>query len=290
MMSFTGQTQIYGIIGDPISHSLSPLMQNAAIAAAGLDACYLPFHVPSAQLGAAVEGLRALGIDGFNVTLPHKQQILSRLDWVDENATLIGAVNTVVCRQRCLHGYNTDCSGFLRALREDLQFEPAGRNVLLFGAGGACRAALVALLRSQAQNLWLVNRRLDKAQGLAQEFQELFPDQQISAHSLQDTTYRQLLSQADLIVNTTSVGLRGEDLECCPLERVKAGTVVYDMVYTVVETAFVHRARRQGLSAADGLNMLAAQGEDAFFLWHDILAEKGLMKKSLHAWRRTHSH
>jgi len=290
MMSFSGQTRIYGIIGDPIGHSLSPLMQNAAIAAAGLDACYLPFHVPGAHLGAAVEGLRALGIGGFNVTLPHKQQILSRLDGVDENATLIGAVNTVVCRERCLHGYNTDCSGFLRALREDLQFEPAGRNILLFGAGGACRAALVALLRSQAQNLWLVNRQQEKAHMLAQEFQGLFPTQQISAYSLNDTAYLQLLPHADLIVNTTSVGLRGEDLECCPLERVKAGTAVYDMVYSVVETPFVCRARRQGLSAADGLNMLAAQGEDAFFLWHAMLAEKGLMKNCLQEWRRTHSH
>lgn len=289
MTSFTAQTQVYGVIGDPINHSLSPLMQNAAIAAAGLNACYLPFHVPAAQLVAAVEGLRALGIGGFNVTLPHKQQILSRLDWVDENATLIGAVNTVVCRKGCLHGYNTDSSGFLRALREDLQFDPAGRNVLLFGAGGACRAALVALLRSQAQNLWLVNRRLDKPQGLVQEFQALFPDQQILAYSLQDTAYRHLLSQADLIVNTTSVGLGGEDLDSCPLENVKAGTVVYDMVYSNVETSFVRRARSGGFTAADGLSMLAAQGEDAFFLWHDMLAEKGLMKRYLQQWRTSQS-
>jgi shikimate dehydrogenase len=276
-----GKTRVFGIFGDPVSHSLSPAMQNLAMQAAGLDAVYVPFHVTPQDLGSAVEGMRALRIGGVNVTLPHKQKIIPLLDRVDEDAALIGAVNTVVRRGAELVGFNTDGLGFIQSLREDVGFNPTGKSVLLLGAGGACRAAAVALLRSGVKRLSIVNRNRARAEQLVARISSVFPEQSIAAYGLDDPGYMDELGRVDLVVNTTSIGLQGEEISFCPLAKVKASASVYDMVYSPVQTPFINAARALGLVAADGLGMLAGQGEEAFFLWFDLRPEKGLMKNCL---------
>ncbi len=281
MIELGGKSRVYGIFGDPVSHSLSPVMQNLAMKAAGLDTVYVPFHVTPQNLSSAVDGMRALQIGGVNITLPHKQHILPLLDRVDEDAELIGAVNTVVCRDTELIGYNTDGLGFIRSLQEDVGFLPSNKSVLLLGAGGACRAAAVALLRSGVNDISIVNRNKERAEQLVKRISSAFPDQSLKVYGLGDAGYVADLQRVDLVVNTTSIGLKGEDISFCPLSKIKASASIYDMVYSQVETPFVHAARSRGLVAADGLGMLAGQGEEAFFLWFGIPPEKGLMKNCL---------
>lgn len=281
MQQISSQSRVFGIFGDPIAHSLSPQMQNCAMRAAGIDAFYLPFHVLPDQLNNAVSSLRALSIQGVNITLPHKQEILPLLDEVDDDARIIGAVNTVVNRNGLLVGYNTDAPGFLRSLEDDLGFDAAGKKVLLYGAGGACRAAVVSLLRAGAESLVLANRNTDKAERLLQDLCTLFPGRELTAFGLNDAGATQALSESDLVVNTTSIGLMGEDLSFCNLEKIKASASVYDMVYSAAETPFVRAAKSRGLAAADGVGMLAGQGEIAFSHWFGQWPEKGLMKKCL---------
>ncbi len=281
MVELNGNSRVYGIFGDPVSHSLSPLMQNMAMQSAGLDAIYVPFRVTPENLSAAVGGIRSMQLGGVNITLPHKQQVLPFLDRIDDDASLIGAVNTIVRCEDELVGFNTDGLGFIRSLSEDLVFDPARKKVLLLGAGGACRAAAVALLRSGVEELYIVNRSRERVDCLVERIAPTFSEQQIASYGLTDVGYLQALERADLVVNTTSIGLKGEAIDFCPLTKIKASASIYDMVYSPVETPFVAAARARGLEAADGIGMLAGQGEEAFFLWFGVRPENGLMKKCL---------
>lgn len=281
MTSISGKTRILGIFGDPVEHSLSPLMQNAALQQAGIDAVYVPFHVRPEQLGGAIAALKALGIWGVNVTIPHKEAVLSLLDQVDEQAQLIGAVNTIVNCDGVLHGYNTDAGGFLDSLRSDLDFDPGGRRVLLLGAGGACRAALVALAEQGAAWLGVANRNLERAQKLLSDFSPHFPGTTFANLPLSEGQELQtVVAEADLLVNTTSLGLYGEDVPL-PWVFVPPSVRIYDMVYQRGGTPLYRRAQDQGLLVTDGLGMLAAQGERAFSLWTGQKAAPGLMKDRL---------
>ena len=170
-----GTTQVYGIIGDPIKHSLSPVMQNAAFAAMDMDAVYVPFHVAPQALGDAIRGLRALAVQGVNVTIPHKEAVCSFLDEIDLDAELIGAVNTIVRRDDKLIGYNTDGIGLVNSLKSDLGVELAGCHVVVLGAGGAARAAIVALAQQGVRAVVVVNRNVDRAVHLVERYLDHFP-------------------------------------------------------------------------------------------------------------------
>jgi shikimate dehydrogenase len=277
----TGTTHIYGIFGDPVSHSLSPLMQNEALHLAGIDAVYLPFHVRPSQLGSAVQGVRALQIRGVNVTVPHKEAILEYLDEIDAQARLIGAVNTVVNRDGHLVGYNTDAPGLVRALEEDLQFAPAGKQILLLGAGGASRAALVALAKAGAAGITVANRNPERARSLVSEFSALWPGTSFAHVDMGGETLRPVLDRSDLLVNSTSVGLKGESFTSISPADLPVHALVYDMVYRQGGTALLQAAKARGVRAADGLGMLAAQGEEAFFLWTGQRPPLGVMKRQV---------
>ena len=280
-MLLSGSTCVYGLLGDPVAHSLSPLMHNYAFHRYHLDAVYVPFRVSAAELPSAVAGLRALNIAGYNVTVPHKETILSLLDEVDLPAQLIGAVNTVVCKNGVMTGYNTDVSGFKRAFQQELNFFPAGKNSLLLGAGGACRAAVVALASSGIKSIMIANRHLGRAQKVVDAFNTYFPDVEMSATSYEDQLYFDGLADADLIVNTTSVGLKKEKINFLPLENIKGSALIFDMIYSLSETPLIKESRSLSLTCCDGLGMLAAQGEDAFSLWTGITLETGFMKRCL---------
>lgn len=281
LLNIRGETRILGIFGDPVAHSLSPLMQNAALAQAGIDAVYVPFHVLPECLEKAVAAIRSLHLWGVNVTVPHKEAVLRYLDVVDPAARLIGAVNTVVNRDGVLTGYNTDAHGLLRSLAEDLQFDPAGRRILLLGAGGACRAAVVALAQSGAAWIGVANRTRSRAMDLVGEFGASLKGTNLAALSLDPEEVSATLPQVDLLLNTSAVGLKGEGFGDFPWSDLGPGTLVYDMVYGRAETPLVQSARSRGLRVADGLGMLAAQGEEAFFLWTHRRPPEGVMKSRL---------
>jgi len=280
-MSISGKSRIYGLLGDPVAHSLSPLMHNVAFNQRNIDAVYVPFHVSPGELSAAVDGLRALNVAGVNVTIPHKEAILPFLNEVDSAARLIGAVNTVVNDDGRLVGYNTDSSGFLRSICHELNFQPDDKCVVLLGAGGACRAAVVALAGAGVGQIVIVNRSLERAEKLVQSFSPRFPNVDFLAYDYSDKDYLSALSHADLIVNTTSVGLHGEEISFLPLEHIKGSALIYDMIYSATETPFIKSVQTAGWLCADGLGMLAAQGEDAFFLWTGVRLPAGYMKKIL---------
>ena len=273
----SGKTQLLGIFGDPIAHTLSPKMQNAALTAAGIDAIYLPFHVRPEQLESAVDSIRTLNMVGINVTVPHKERVIPLLDEIDATAKLIGAVNTVVNRQGHLVGFNTDAPGFLASLRLDLQVVPRGKHIVIIGAGGACRAAIAAMAGCGALNIIVANRTIEKAEILACEMQGHFPEVEILSAGLSESELTACLASADLLVNTTSVGLTGETLPEFVVDKLADSAAVYDMVYADSPTQLAKFANRRGLLCVDGRGMLVAQGEAAFFKWFGIEPETGLM-------------
>lgn len=280
-MTIAGTTRVLGIFGDPVAHSLSPLMQNHALEAAGIDAVFVPFHVRPQQLAAAVAGIRALDLLGVNVTVPHKEAVCAYLDEIDPAARLIGAVNTIVNRNGRLCGYNTDGLGFLSSLQQDLGLRPEGLKVLLLGAGGACRAALVALAQGGAASITIANRTPARAEGLALEFGQVFGGTTFAARSLESEALAAALDGVDLLVNTSTAGLHGEAFPDFPWAAVPTRTAFYDMVYGAGLTPWLQQAQDRGHAVAGGLGMLAGQGEEAFFLWTGKRPPFGAMRARL---------
>jgi shikimate dehydrogenase len=281
MMKVSGKTRVLGIIGSPVDHSLSPVMQNAAIEALGIDYVYVPFPVAPDRLASAIEGLRRLGVWGFNVTIPHKTAVIPFLDRVSPEAEQCGAVNTV-CREGNLFvGYNTDGIGLMKSLREDLGFKPHGSTVLLLGAGGAARGAVYALCGSGVARIIVANRTRERGVSLVGMFEPCFPGVRLSVSSLDADELAGHLRDADLLVNTTSIGMNGTRFEGFPLAHMGSGGMVYDMVYNPVETPLLATARGRGLAVANGAGMLAAQGEAAFTLWTGMEAPANVMKMKL---------
>ncbi len=280
MPVITGKTRVYGIIGHPVSHSLSPVMQNAALQAAGLDCVYLPFGVEPGRLADAVAGLRALNISGFNVTIPHKIKIMPLLDLLAPSALQVGAVNTVVNLDGVLTGHNTDGDGLIKSLVQNLDFEVNRSRVILVGAGGAARGALSALCRSGVSLVTVVNRTLNSAMALVDEFRKVFPDVQLTASGFEELTTA-VMKEADLLINSTSLGMAGEKISGLSLEYLSGHAKVYDMVYNPPVSPLLETATALGLKTANGLGMLVAQGELAFRLWHGVVPETGVMREAL---------
>lgn len=279
-MDIRGTTRIIGIIGCPIRHTLSPLMQNEALRDCQFDFVFVPFHVEPQELGTAVAGMRALGVAGFNVTIPHKTAVIPFLDALDESAEAAGAVNTVKSENGKLTGFNTDGDGLVRSLALDLDFEPQGRTIVVIGSGGAARGAVASLCRSGAQRIVLVNRTRVKAEQLVSALTVRYPGTVLSTLS----GYEELpscLCDADLLLNTTSLGMNNEHIPNVSMECMSVSAKVYDMVYSPSITPLLADASLAGLTCCNGLGMLAAQGELAFTIWTGKPPPFGLMKRVL---------
>ena len=277
-----GQTRVCGIFGDPVAHSFSPAMHNAAFAALGLNWVYLPFLVAPAYLAAAVAGIRALGLAGVNVTIPHKQGILPFLDELTEEARLIGAVNTVHNREGRLYGANTDADGFLAALQEETGFQPAGKSVLLIGAGGAARAVAVKLALSGVGELYLTNRSPERAENLAALLKE-HSKARIQVLDWPADAGATLPLKPDLTVQTTpaEMSTSAKAAGWLPAAVWGPGQVVCDLVYNPAETPLMRRAKASGATVRGGLGMLLRQGALAFQLWTGQPAPLAVMKQAL---------
>jgi shikimate dehydrogenase len=276
----TGKTIVCGLIGDPVEHSMSPVMQNAAFKALNLDYIYLPFRVNKQDLNAAINGIRALNIRGINVTIPHKVSVMPLLDRIDSLASIIGAVNTIVNDDGLLTGYNTDAGGFIQSLIEK-GINPTGKNVLILGAGGAARAVAFTLIDRESK-LALINRSLDKAKELAKQLSQHF-SRTIEVFNLNEVDMEKATWNAEIIVNTTSIGMNPRSQETpIPSRFLKPDTVVYDIVYNPIKTILLKEAELAGAMIISGTDMLAWQGALAFEKWTKQEAPIELMKNEVY--------
>ncbi len=261
------RTKLCCLIGDPVEHSLSPVMHNAAFQELGLDYAYLAFRVSRERLGEAVAGIRALGFAGANVTIPHKIEVMKYLDEVDSLAQQIGAVNTIVNEDGKLVGYNTDGEGALQAL-SDSGIELKGKRVVLLGAGGAAHAIAFTLAKKERlQSLSVLNIIESESKALAQRVrtQTNTPTNGmlLSAESLE-----RAVEQAEVLINATSVGMSPRTSESIvPKGLLRKDLVVFDIVYNPIETRLVREAREAGCVVVTGEKMLVNQGAKSFELW-----------------------
>jgi shikimate dehydrogenase len=253
-------TRRVGLIGYPVEHSLSPAFQQAAFDALGLDMRYELWPTPAAGVPERIAGLRASEMLGANVTVPHKQLAFDLVDSASALAREAGAVNTIVKQGDVLHGENTDVAGFLFPLRSR-DLDPAQMRVVVLGAGGAARAVLVALRLAGCRSITVANRTVERAEDLARELGgPLVP-------AALDAGLMPWLREADLLVNATSIGWRGEDLplDAALLDLLPPGALVYDLTYRA--TPLLRVAASRGCRTLDGLEMLVAQGAESFRLW-----------------------
>ena len=261
----SGQTRIVGIFGDPIAHTRSPAMQNAAFRTRNLPYVYVPFLVRAADLSRAVQGIRILNLAGINVTVPHKERIVRYLDTLSDEAELCGAVNTVVNRGGRLFGDNTDGRGFLLSLKER-KISLQQQEVVLIGAGGSARSILVSLIRAGCGRVTIVNRTQAHAQALVRSYRSL-GKAQLEALPLNVLRDSSGLKNKSLIVNCTSVGLHGEDFFPLTYSSTPRKCLFYDLLYSPSLTPFLQGARQARRSILDGRRMLLHQGALAFSLW-----------------------
>lgn len=266
----------YCIIGDPVQHSLSPIMHNSAFSALRMKSSYFSFRVPVADLKASIESLRSTGIAGFNVTIPHKISILKYLDKLDQTALKTNAVNTVKNDEGILIGYNTDLYGFIQPLYErKVNFK--GIKVLIIGAGGAAYAIMTALsYENGVSEVIVVNRSSDNASKLVQHGLKLG----LNCYDENFNNLSTLAFRSDLIINATSIGLNDET---SPVEQtsIKPNSIVYDIVYKPIYTDLIRKAKKANATVVFGYEMLVAQGAQAFKIWTGLDAPIDAMKKAL---------
>lgn len=275
--SISGKTKICALIGDPVEHTMSPAMHNAAFQKLGLDYLYVAFRVTLKQLPQAIAGLKALNLAGFNVTIPHKVGIIPLLDGLDPLAEKIRAINTVVNDNGKLMGYNTDAEGFYRVLLEQ-GFSPQGKSVVLVGAGGAARA-IAYILAEKGARLTILNRQqeLDWAESIARF---ILDDLQKEVKVFELGDIAKALPGADLLVNATSVGMSpAGNVSPVPAALLDKVPVVFDIVYNPLKTRLLKEAAAAGAQTISGIDMLAWQGALAFEKWTGKTAPVDLMRQ-----------
>jgi shikimate dehydrogenase len=278
-----------GVFGDPVAHSLSPTMQNAALNACQIESQYARFHVRANELRTALIFLRELDFVGFNLTVPHKITAFPQIDEADERASRCGAINTVRIRESKLVGTNTDGEGFARAIREEFSADLRGLRVLLLGAGGGTgRAIAWQCALENCERLVLVNRTFEKAKTLVEQLRSYFATPRVLglAARLQtiewnETAMRGQMADVDLIVNATPLGLNPSDSSPIPARLFMPHHIVFDAVYGPSKSRLIHTAAEAGARAANGLSMLLHQGALAFEFWFDREAPLDIMRKAI---------
>ena len=263
--TINAETHLYGILGNPVHHSLSPLIHNALFEKLKINAVYMAFQVEENFLGLAFEGMRAMGLRGANITIPFKEEAVDFIDEIPEDVDrCVGAINTVVNRKGQLYGYNTDGTGFLVALKEELGFNPEAKKILVLGAGGAARGVVFALARAHAAEIIIHNRTMDRAEGLSEYVSGHFPETEIDVIPDLGLVHER---KPDLVVNATSFGMKEKEGSPFDLKSLTQKTSIYDLIYAPLETPFLKQAKKLGLPCANGLGMLAAQAALSFELW-----------------------
>tara|TARA_B100001123_G_scaffold272235_1_gene302942 strand:+ start:4565 stop:5413 length:849 start_codon:yes stop_codon:yes gene_type:complete len=259
--------RVLGIIGYPISHSISPIFQQAALNYLGIEAKYLAWETPASNLSERINSLKESPVIGANVTVPHKQSVLPLLNDLSKTARAIGAVNTIVNDQGVLYGHNTDVYGFMKSLQIEADFHSNGKSALVLGAGGSAKAIVYGLLGDGIKKLVISNRTPSRAVQLKKELGN--PENVLVA--MPEST--DMLHHHDLIVNCTTLGMKngpGEDKSPISLQHISETSLVYDLVYNPQKTPLINQAMEIGAQAISGLTMLIYQGAEAFRLWTGI--------------------
>lgn len=281
MNSETGyRLELTGVFGYPVDENPTVVMMEAAFRELGLPWTYLTVKVPPEALGAGIEGIRAMGFRGLNLTIPHKGAVLRFLDEVDAGARIMGAVNTVYRKGDSLAGTNTDGKGFLRSLTDDAHADPAGKKILILGAGGAARAIAVELALAGAASITIVNRDEGRGRELVRLVRENSPARSEYIPWNDDIA---IPSGTDIVVNATSIGLF-PDTEALPhvaFDTIRKGMIVCDVIPNPPRTRFLAEAEKRGAVTLDGLGMLVYQGAIAFKLWTGRDAPVAVMKRAL---------
>ena len=278
-IDISGKTQVYGIFGYPVKHSKSPQFQTAAFSFYNIPAVYVPFEVKPEDLPKAIEGIKALNIKGLNITVPHKENVIPYLNELSEEVKYIKACNTIKNINGYLIGYNTDEYGFITGLKE---LEPSldGRNVLVLGAGGASRAVVYGLIKEGVNKIYQANRNLKRVETIIQDFKGF---NRLVDNIIQPVSYQEinkaLLEKIDIIVNTTSVGLREDDPWLFNYNLLQPNHTVVDIIYK--ETPLLKAAKEKNCKYQDGLPMLLYQGAKAFEIWTNKPAPVEIMKEAL---------
>jgi shikimate dehydrogenase len=270
-----GIVKTYCIIGDPVDHSLSPAMHNAAFKALNLNCTYIAFRIAANELEAGIQSLRKTNIAGFNVTMPHKVTVMKFLDELDETCLKINAVNTVNNENGRFKGYNTDMYGFIQPLKRR-KINLVGKTSLLMGAGGAARAVLTALADERVGKVIIANRNIARARDVAEHAKNLHLNCELIG--LDDAP--KFTSKADLIVNATPMGMAMEQSIIKPAD-IRKDSIVYDLVYRPMETGLIQSAKEAGATVVYGYEMLIEQGAKSFEIWKKMEAPRDVMKKTL---------
>jgi shikimate dehydrogenase len=275
MLTRKKMSKTFAVIGDPINHSLSPNIHSAAFRELDLESSYIAYRIPKGELKDGIEALKKIKIYGFNVTIPHKVEMMKYLDKMDESCSIIGAVNTVTNNEGVLKGYNTDMDGFLDPFKKK-EIKIQDKKILLLGAGGAARAIVAGVTKENAKHITIANRTLENANNLAQFANKIG----LTADSITIEKVGNNLQNYDIIVNATSIGLKNEPSPIS-FESIKPETIVYDIVYMPMNTDFLKKAKEKGAKIIYGYEMLLGQAVRAFEIWHGIEAPYNAMKKAL---------
>jgi shikimate dehydrogenase len=278
-MNASGKTRLYCVIGDPIEHSLSPVIQNAAFEALKLDCVFLAFKVAPPDVENALRGMRGLGICGMNVTMPDKNVVIAHLDEVDEAAKFLGAVNTIKNESGRLKGFNTDGIGAINALRKN-GGSLHGKRLVLFGAGGAARAIAFTLAK-EVEEVIILNRTPEKTATLSKELVKL-DNKKVTTGPLTTKSIKESLENADILINATSVGMKqNSEQSLVNSELLRPDLTVMDIVYNPLETKLVKEAKATGAKVISGLEMLIYQGAASFEIWTGLEAPVEVMRKAV---------
>lgn len=266
-LSVNGKTKLYGLIGNPVTHTISPQIHNSLSKAMGIDMMYVPLEVHGEELENAIKGLKALGFHGFNITIPFKEKVIQYLDEIDESAKKYDAVNTVQIEEGRLIGYNTDAYGFYRSFVEAFDIEVKGLKVLFVGAGGAASSLAYLLADKGAAAITIANRTIENGVKIGERLSKICKNP-INAVILMDDLD---ISGYDVIINTTSVGMHPhEDKTILGASSFNSNQKIVDIIYTPSETLFLKHAREAGAKTLNGFGMLFYQAVLAFERWNSI--------------------
>jgi shikimate dehydrogenase len=276
------------VIGDPVEHSLSPQLQNAALRECGIDMQYARFHITPDELKEALQLLQENDFVGVNITVPHKESAHGLVDELDDQARQVGAVNTIAVRNQRLTGFNTDGIGFARAIRDNFSVDLRDLRVLVIGAGGAARAIAFECARQDCERLVIANRTRSKAERLVKELQPFFagprvlgPVARLQAGELNESELRLQIPHTDLLVNATVLGRNRSDPSPVPRHLVAPHLMIFDTVYNSGRTSLLSAAAEMGARGTNGLAMLIHQGARAFEIWFGREAPIDVMRRSL---------
>ncbi len=277
LASQQNKTMLLAVIGDPIAHSKSPVMHNAALEVLGIEGEYYPLHVSREDLSSAISRIKEIGFRGINVTIPHKVDVMNYIDRIDDSAARIGAVNTIVNENGILTGYNTDGMGYVRSLKDETHVDLRGKSIMVLGAGGAARGIIYALAQEEPKSIVIANRTKDKAIQMAEEWKSLVNISAITMDQVEG-----ILPDMDVVINTTSIGMYPNTSQTViDPELIPPGIIVSDLIYNPLTTELLKKSKERGCIIHGGLGMFVNQGAYALEYWTGMPAPIETMRTAV---------